>query len=245
VIVDTRCAGPCLEAFHHQKLELDGKGSYTVGALKLSEDRPSSPTISTSSAGDSMHGAPPPRAHTTAYRPIEAPVQPPPNDLLGIFQKLARLLRDASPTGMWPKLLGVAGLVVFRVYLSDRMAHITGNNLRALLQRDLSGFLQLQLMSLSQVRVSHGLASWFVCEYARGTDVGVTLLAVCGAGHRRTRSRIHGPFFGCRLERGAVETSVQEVLPSEGVLQGTVYLLSNIMPSHPLSPNLLSCAQSL
>lgn len=68
-----------------------------------------------------------------------------------VFQRLAQLLREASPPGMWTKLLGVAGLVVFRVYLSDRMAHITGNNLRTLLHRDLSGFLQLQVMSLTQV----------------------------------------------------------------------------------------------
>lgn len=61
-----------------------------------------------------------------AYPPLAVPVQGKVRGLVAVFGRLCTILHAHSGTAMVGKLLLVTGMVVFRVYLSDRMAHITG-----------------------------------------------------------------------------------------------------------------------
>eukprot|EP00041_Stephanoeca_diplocostata_P038068 m.1473233 g.1473233 ORF g.1473233 m.1473233 type:complete len:1281 (-) comp25152_c1_seq8:3346-7188(-) len=180
---------PALEAFHHQKLALDGHGSYSVcdieGGASLvkaayfddthtstgmdvidsilggagsrtnslssvfTTDDEESDDESEAVAAKSIRQ----RAQTAAYPPLAVPVKGTVRGLASVFGRLCSILHAHSGTAMVGKLLLVTGMVVFRVYLSDRMAHITGNNLRALLAQDLPLFLSLQVQSLMQSAV--------------------------------------------------------------------------------------------
>eukprot|EP00039_Didymoeca_costata_P001964 m.56591 g.56591 ORF g.56591 m.56591 type:complete len:1243 (+) comp11047_c0_seq2:42-3770(+) len=156
---------PALETFHKVKLTLDGYGKYSVEDLdiQLQQER-STGYVNGAKLLKSLKGS------SSSVKVDESPLS------LGLTDKGAneskknligkrKLLKDLVSI-LWPKfsdgtalyLSGLVAIVIGKIYLSDRIAHINGHVLGSLLKRDVSKFGSLIKESLWQSVASAVLA---------------------------------------------------------------------------------------
>lgn len=147
---------PALQQFHHVKLELDGKGGYSVDDLS----KCSYATVARGVSDDTGSAVLVASQRLKQQRTI--PSLPPPvvddQPFLARLQHLLRLIQPSWQNASAGKLIALVGVVIARVALSDRIAHLNGDTVSYLLRRDLSGFKRLVGISLFQCVASAVLA---------------------------------------------------------------------------------------
>ena len=148
---------PALQQFHDLKLELDGRGSYTL--TPISHTRSYAETAAADGAGHGLGKLV--HRESMTQQITEAPLLPPAQDDVSFATQLWHLLKVLQPSWLDAtsgKLAALAGVVVLRVALSDRIAHLNGDTVSYLLRQDLNGFKRLVGISLVQCVASAVLA---------------------------------------------------------------------------------------
>lgn len=142
---------PALIAFHDAKLELTGSGGYTLESTR-------------GQAREGLERGADLEIHRRVLKAVQCtqplkypPVASPAITATSYLQRLRRMLSVCVPSP-WDRdalcMYGLGAIVLLRVTLSDRIAHLNGNTVRFLLQNDLSGFKRLVGISLMQCVVS-------------------------------------------------------------------------------------------
>lgn len=151
---------PALETFHDAKLELDGNGSYTYEPIHHTTRAVVAAATTTTDTTRKVVSHMLKTSEELRYPPVTTPTVTGAQSL-SFMSRLRRLLRVCVPSPLDRdalRLYGLAAIVLLRVTLSDRIAHVNGHTVKYLLQQDASGFRQLVLVSLLQCVASAVIA---------------------------------------------------------------------------------------
>eukprot|EP00055_Hartaetosiga_balthica_P012730 m.62706 g.62706 ORF g.62706 m.62706 type:complete len:1271 (+) comp8040_c2_seq2:177-3989(+) len=155
---------PALMMFHDILLELDGDGGYKLeeipkdrhhdgdGEEEEEEEEEQAKAMNALQRGNALS-----EVETPSFSPLVSPLKKSKSKL----RRFLKLLKFLVPTltGTSSKLLvSLSAVVIGRVWLSDRVAHMNGETVRLLLLDDLPGFKRLVGLSLMQCVASSVLA---------------------------------------------------------------------------------------